>query len=69
MFIIEPQMMPFPKATTEREIKQEKNLLYVAITRSKNRMVFVGGYPNLAIPINDEVDNEVDWNSTWKCME
>lgn len=50
VYILHPEMMPFPKAVKPWEIVQEQNILYVAITRSKNMMTFVGGYPNVAAP-------------------
>lgn len=41
VFIIEPDLMPFPRAKKAWEIEQEKNLQYVAYTRAKNLLVFV----------------------------
>jgi hypothetical protein len=33
VFILEPRLMPHPRATSEKAIKQEINLVYVAVTR------------------------------------
>ena len=41
VFIIEPQLMPFPRAKQEWEIQQEQNIQYVAYTRSKKVLAFV----------------------------
>lgn len=53
VFIIEPQLMPFPKAATEEDVRQEINLLYVAITRvlatqhTEGRLFFAGSMPSI----------------------
>lgn len=49
VYILHPEMMPFPKAEKPWEIQQEMNILYVAITRSKRLLTFVDGYPNVAV--------------------
>jgi superfamily I DNA/RNA helicase len=41
VWILYPELMPFAKAELPWEIKQEWNLRYVAMTRSKRRMVLV----------------------------
>lgn len=43
VYILNPQLMPHKMAQTEEDMIQEKNILFVALTRSKNKMVFVGG--------------------------
>jgi len=40
-FILEPGLLPFPKAKGENQMQQEKNLEYVCYTRAKKRMVFI----------------------------
>lgn len=39
--IVRPELMPHPKAETALEITQEKNIKYVAITRSRNKLTFI----------------------------
>lgn len=56
VYILNPELMPFPKATRPWEIQQESNILYVACTRSKRLLTFVDGYPNLAV---NDVEKEV----------
>jgi len=41
VFIIRRDLMPHPMAQSPWELVQEKNLEYVAITRSKNELIFV----------------------------
>lgn len=43
IFILRPDLMPHPRAQKDYEKQQELNCLYVAITRSKNKMYFVKG--------------------------
>lgn len=43
VYILQPQLMPHPMAEADWEIEQEKNILWVALSRSKDTMVFVGG--------------------------
>lgn len=49
IYILNPELMPFPKAKRQWEVEQEMNILYVALTRSKRLMTFVDGYPNIRI--------------------
>ena len=42
VFILEPKLMPHPMAKMDWEKQQEMNIKYVAITRSLDRLVFVG---------------------------
>jgi superfamily I DNA/RNA helicase len=41
VFILKPQHLPHPMAKSERQIEQEWNLKYVAITRAKRELYFV----------------------------
>lgn len=49
IYILNPELLPFPKATRQWEIQQEMNILYVALTRSKRLLTFVDGYPTVAV--------------------
>ena len=40
-FIVKPELMPHPSAKRDWEKEQERNIRYVALTRSKNEMIFV----------------------------
>jgi DNA helicase-2/ATP-dependent DNA helicase PcrA len=39
VFILQPWLMPHPRATTAEDQEQERNIKFVALTRSKNRLV------------------------------
>lgn len=55
VYILAPQLMPFPRAVAEWEQIQEKNCLYVACTRAKKKLVFIdGGVPSLLVSQNSE---------------
>jgi len=57
--IIEPRLLPGPWARQAWEEEQEANLLYVALTRSKRRLTFVGGRPDIgacAAPVDTSFD-------------
>jgi DNA helicase-2/ATP-dependent DNA helicase PcrA len=41
VFILKPEWLPFPFAKLDWELEQEQNIRYVALTRSKHRLVFV----------------------------
>lgn len=41
VFLLRPDLLPFPKATTPTEIAQERNLSYVAVTRAKSDFFIV----------------------------
>lgn len=43
VYILFPELFPHPKAETESELLQERNLLFVAITRSLENLYFVKG--------------------------
>ena len=42
VWILEPQLMPHPMATTPADRQQETNLCYVAITRAMKTLNYVG---------------------------
>lgn len=46
VYIIEPQLMPFPKATKAWEIDQEWHCAYVGGSRARRKMVWVDGKPS-----------------------
>lgn len=41
VFILLPQLIPSQFATTEEELKQERNLMYVARTRAKKELIYI----------------------------
>lgn len=43
VWILKPELMPHPMAQQEWEHEQEQNIRYVAITRSKDTLIFVQG--------------------------
>jgi superfamily I DNA/RNA helicase len=43
IYVLKPHLMPFPKATKDWEVQQEKNILYVCLTRAKKKLAFVEG--------------------------
>lgn len=43
VFILNPQLMPSKYAKDEEALTQEKNILFVALSRSKHTLAFVGG--------------------------
>jgi DNA helicase-2/ATP-dependent DNA helicase PcrA len=45
VFILKPNLLPHPMAKGERQIEQEWNLRYVAITRAKRELYFVEDRP------------------------
>jgi superfamily I DNA/RNA helicase len=46
IFVLAPNQLPHPMAKTAEAQLQELNLAYVAATRSKDRLVFVGSIPS-----------------------
>jgi len=42
VYILEPSLLPHPKAKKEWERKQEKNLIFIAVTRAKKRLTILG---------------------------
>lgn len=47
VFILAPDLIPHPMATQDWEVEQEHNIAYVAVTRSKKHITFVGGIPEI----------------------
>ena len=45
-----PGDIPHPLATASWEIEQERNLAYVAVTRSRDLLVFIGPIPAIYRP-------------------
>lgn len=43
IFLLNPHLMPFPKATRPQDVSQEMNLKYVALTRAKSDLYFIQG--------------------------
>jgi superfamily I DNA/RNA helicase len=43
IYVLKPHLMPFPKATKDWEVEQERNVMYVALTRAKKKLAFVEG--------------------------
>ena len=41
VFVLKPELMPFPKAKQTWEVEQERHLQYVCWTRSKSELYFV----------------------------
>lgn len=41
VFILRPDLLPWPYASTQEEIQQEENLHYVAITRAKHALIYL----------------------------
>jgi DNA helicase II / ATP-dependent DNA helicase PcrA len=46
VYILRPDLMPFPRAKQPWEIQQERNIQYVAYTRSKKLLAFIHGAPS-----------------------
>ena len=60
VFILKPELMPHPMAKQAWELEQEMNLLYVALTRAKETLVFVHETGYLPHPNKDEDVDEED---------
>lgn len=43
VYIIRPDLLPHPRAESEAELIQERNLKYVAVTRAKHKLIFAEG--------------------------
>jgi len=59
VFILKPELMPHPKATASWEVAQEYNIMYVAWTRHKKALYFVGGLPLFEVPDPDRDEEEL----------
>jgi superfamily I DNA/RNA helicase len=47
VFVLKPELMPHPLASQAWEQVQERNIAYVAATRAKRDLVFVGDIPSI----------------------
>lgn len=62
VFIVGPDLLPHPAAKLAWQVKQEWNLLYVAITRAKHSLFFVEGVPgSLLLPPAEEIIEEAEY--------
>lgn len=43
VYLVKPELMPHPAASSDWELQQECNIAYVALTRWKKQLTFVGG--------------------------
>lgn len=41
VYILKPELLPFPRAKAEWQIEQERNLTYVSYTRARQELIFV----------------------------
>jgi superfamily I DNA/RNA helicase len=48
VWILRGDLMPHPMAKVAWEKEQEDNLIYVAVTRTKDRLLFIDGMPDWA---------------------
>lgn len=42
VYVLEPSLLPHPKSSESWQLQQEKNLAYVAVTRSSEHLIFIG---------------------------
>ena len=49
VYILKPELFPHPMAKQDWELQQERNITYVAYTRAKQRLAFVGQVPQVYI--------------------
>lgn len=54
VYILNPDQFPHPMATKDWELQQEQNILYVAFTRAKERLLFVGPVAGMPIGVVEE---------------
>lgn len=47
VFVIDTDKMPHPMATRDYQIEEEKRIIYVAVTRAKEQLSFVGSPPKM----------------------
>lgn len=45
VYVLNTELLPHPRATRGWELEQERNLIYVAVTRAKGELSFVAGKP------------------------
>lgn len=59
IFILRPDLMPHPMSGVAGEAyEQELNILYVALTRAKKNLTFIGQIPSLPESVEEELDEE-----------
>ncbi len=47
VWVLRPDLMPHPMARQDWAVEQERNLIYVAVTRAIGELYWVGGLPKL----------------------
>jgi DNA helicase-2/ATP-dependent DNA helicase PcrA len=45
VYLLRPELLPHPMASSDSQLQSERNLLYVAITRARHSLVFCGSLP------------------------
>lgn len=60
VYLLNPQLMPSKYAKSHEEIQQEANVLFVALSRSKNTLVFVGGPVPAAFESSEMWEEEIE---------
>jgi hypothetical protein len=60
VFIIEPHLMPLKYAKLDWQIQQEWNILYVALTRAKHNLYFVGSAPGSLLMPGEEIEEDAE---------
>lgn len=60
VFILAPEKLPLGKASTDWQITEERNLGYVAVTRSQHDLYFIGSTPPLFVDQQIEFNSETD---------
>lgn len=53
VWVLRPDLLPHPMARQEHEMEQERNAGYIAVTRSKRELVFVGGESPLFMEVEE----------------
>jgi DNA helicase II / ATP-dependent DNA helicase PcrA len=52
VWLLRPETIPHPMAKTQAAVEQEDHLLYVAITRAKQRLLIVQTHDELVLPMH-----------------
>lgn len=55
IYILNPQLIPHKMATSAEDVEQESHILFVALSRSKDKMIFVGG------PVPEAFESQGMW--------
>jgi superfamily I DNA/RNA helicase len=58
VFILERHLIPSQYATTKDQIQQEKNLLYVAVTRAKEKLIYINDFDDINEKEEDPEEEE-----------